>query len=93
MSRPSNLFSALASCVAVISVVALAGCSVVAKGHGAYDAGVKERGAASWYGEDFHGRLTASGEVYDQHKLTAAHRSLPLGISCSGDECVKRPPG
>ena len=79
MSRPSDLFAALANSVAVISIVTLAGCSIVAKGHGQYDAGVKERGGASWYGDDFHGRLTASGEVYDQHKLTAAHRSLPLG--------------
>jgi rare lipoprotein A len=36
-------------------------------------------GLASWYGEAFHGRTTASGEVYDMHGLTAAHRNLPLG--------------
>jgi rare lipoprotein A len=59
--------------------MALSGCSLVPKGYGDYDAGLKERGAASWYGEGFHGRLTASGKVYDQHKLTAAHRMLPLG--------------
>lgn len=34
---------------------------------------------ASWYGEPFHGRLTASGERYDMHGFTAAHRSLPFG--------------
>lgn len=34
---------------------------------------------ASWYGEPFHGRATASGEIYDMHGLTAAHRDLPLG--------------
>jgi rare lipoprotein A len=34
---------------------------------------------ASWYGEPFHGRLTASGERYDMHGLSAAHRSLPFG--------------
>jgi len=38
-----------------------------------------ERGAASWYGRKFHGRKTASGERYDMHQLTAAHRSLPFG--------------
>lgn len=38
----------------------------------------KEWGVASWYGKKFHGRATASGEIYDMHKLTAAHRSLPL---------------
>ena len=63
----------------LIASLAFTGCSLVPKGHGDYDAGLKERGAASWYGEEFHGRLTASGKVYDQHKLTAAHRTLPLG--------------
>jgi len=36
-------------------------------------------GVASWYGPGFHGRPTASGEPFDQHDLTAAHPSLPLG--------------
>lgn len=51
----------------------------VPKGVGDYDAGYVEQGIASWYGGDFHGRSTASGAVYDQFKLTAAHRLLPLG--------------
>ena len=38
-----------------------------------------ETGTASWYGPGFAGRPTASGETYDPHNLTAAHRSLPLG--------------
>jgi rare lipoprotein A len=43
----------------------------------------KERGAvqtgkATWYGGRFHGRLTASGEIFDQDALTAAHRTLPF---------------
>ncbi len=37
-----------------------------------------ETGYASWYGEAFHGRLTANGEVYDVNGLTAAHPTLPL---------------
>lgn len=41
--------------------------------------GTSQRGIASWYGEPFHGRATASGEIYDMHGLTAAHRELPLG--------------
>jgi rare lipoprotein A len=41
--------------------------------------GHTERGEASWYGEPYHGRTTASGEVYDMHELTAAHRTLPFG--------------
>jgi rare lipoprotein A (peptidoglycan hydrolase) len=36
-------------------------------------------GKASWYGPGFHGKKTASGEIYDQRKLTAAHKTLPLG--------------
>jgi rare lipoprotein A len=36
-------------------------------------------GEASWYGPGFHGRPTASGEIFDQRQLTAAHPSLPLG--------------
>jgi rare lipoprotein A len=38
-----------------------------------------QTGEASWYGEPHHGRTTASGETYDMNKLTAAHRTLPLG--------------
>lgn len=33
----------------------------------------------SWYGKDFHGRLTASGERYDMNEFTAAHKTLPFG--------------
>jgi len=38
----------------------------------------KERGIASWYGKKFHGQKTASGEVYDMFRMTAAHKTLPL---------------
>ena len=37
------------------------------------------RGLASWYGEPFHGRRTASGEIFDMNELTAAHKTLPFG--------------
>ncbi len=40
--------------------------------------GYRERGIASWYGKKFHGRRTSSGELYDMHLATAAHKSLPL---------------
>jgi peptidoglycan lytic transglycosylase len=36
-------------------------------------------GLASWYGPGFHGEETASGEIFDQREMVAAHRSLPLG--------------
>ncbi|GAB5602620.1 hypothetical protein FJNA_11450 [Thermus sp. FJN-A] len=38
-----------------------------------------QEGLAVWYGPGFHGKRTASGEVYDMHALTAAHPSLPFG--------------
>jgi len=41
-------------------------------------AGFSEEGIASWYGKKFHGRKTSSGEVYDMHAMTAAHKHLPL---------------
>ena len=41
--------------------------------------GFVESGIASWYGKDFHGKRTSSGEVYDMHGMTAAHKILPLG--------------
>jgi rare lipoprotein A len=40
-----------------------------------------EVGLASWYGNPFHGRRTASGAVYDMYQLTAAHKTLPLGTA------------
>ena len=39
----------------------------------------EQKGIASWYGEDFHGRRTSNGETYDMHAMTAAHKTLPLG--------------
>jgi rare lipoprotein A len=41
-------------------------------------AGYVQRGVASWYGGDFHGLATSSGEQYDMHAMTAAHTTLPL---------------
>jgi rare lipoprotein A len=42
------------------------------------DPSYREEGLASWYGDDFHGRLTANGEVFDMASLTAAHPTLPM---------------
>ncbi|MGC9972338.1 MAG: septal ring lytic transglycosylase RlpA family protein [Bryobacteraceae bacterium] len=41
--------------------------------------GAEEAGVASWYGHPYHGRASASGEIYDMEQLTAAHRTLPFG--------------
>ena len=40
-----------------------------------------ETGTASWYGEPFHGRQTASGETYNMYGISAAHKTLPLGCT------------
>lgn len=63
----------------VTGSVLMGGCAGLTKGQADLDIGMKERGIASWYGDDFHGWVTASGEIYDMHTLTAAHRTLPLG--------------
>ncbi len=41
--------------------------------------GTTQEGLASWYGGKFHGRTTASGEVYDMNRISAAHKQLPFG--------------
>ena len=61
--------------IVVAALLASAGCTK--KESGPQDAG--QIGVASWYGHPFDGRLTASGEIYDMEKLTAAHRTLPFG--------------
>lgn len=40
----------------------------------------RESGIASWYGADFHGLPTSNGEIYNMHDMTAAHKTLPLGL-------------
>lgn len=42
------------------------------------DTNYRAEGLASWYGANFHGRLTANGEIYDMHSITAAHPTLPM---------------
>jgi rare lipoprotein A len=41
--------------------------------------GGSQTGLASWYGPDFHGKLTSNKEIYDMYDMTAAHRTLPFG--------------
>ncbi len=54
-------------------------CSVPLKNIPEYRVGYREFGLASWYGQKFHGRPTASGEIYNMHDVSAAHKTLPLG--------------
>ncbi|MEK7293331.1 MAG: septal ring lytic transglycosylase RlpA family protein, partial [Nitrospirota bacterium] len=60
---------------------AVSACTVLPKGRADLDVSMKERGIASWYGEDFQGWMTANGESYDMEAFTAAHRTLPLGTA------------
>ncbi len=57
------------------------GCSFFSSSHGqaSCDSLYWEKGLASYYGHQFHGRQTANGERFDQMGLTAAHRTLPFG--------------
>ena len=64
---------------AIILCLSLGACSWVPKGDMQLDIGIKDRGVASWYGEQFHGRQAANGELFDMEALTAAHRTMPLG--------------
>lgn len=61
---------------ALAALVQLAGCA--SERYARPYHGILQRGMASWYGSDFHGKPTASGEIYDMYLLTAAHRELPL---------------
>ena len=58
---------------ALVTLPLMAGCTKKS------DSGAIQEGIASWYGHPFHGRPTASGEIYDMEKMTAAHRTLALG--------------
>lgn len=46
--------------------------------HPAEDRNYNRKGVASWYGDDFHGKPTANGEIFDMRQMTAAHTTLPL---------------
>lgn len=76
----------LLSWIAAVAALSVLGCSSGPATRTRYPnvaltqvAGFSETGLASWYGEPYHGRPTASGETYDMHGRTGAHRTLPLG--------------
>lgn len=76
MSSPARCPAARAACAALLSL-----CVAVqaASAQGTAEAQSSFEGSASWYGGEFHGRQTSSGEIYDKEAFTAAHRSLPFG--------------
>lgn len=73
--------------LALASLLAVSGCYLESRpvyrnggvSASATAAGFQQRGAASYYGPGFHGKLTASGETFDMYAMTCAHPSLPFG--------------
>ena len=63
--------------LALLLIILLASCGCLSAN--APRKGRPQIGVASWYGKEFHGRPTSSGEIFDMYKLTAAHKELPLG--------------
>ena len=79
---PLTKLTSLPMVVIGLGVVLYQGCTTASRPidrFPGYPIGFVERGMASWYGPGFHGNKTANGERYDMYKLTAAHRTLPLG--------------
>jgi len=62
-------------CLVLAPAICLTGCT----NKSGVSPGAVQVGIASWYGHPFHGRPTASGEIYDMEKMTAAHRTFALG--------------
>lgn len=77
------------SAVVLLGALALSGCTSersVEPGKGSaapVQPSHQEAGEASWYGPGFHGKETASGETFDQGKMTAAHPTLPMGTQAT----------
>lgn len=77
--RPVTATAAVAVVFVLTACAGRRAPEALAGGDASAESGWEQTGVASWYGEPFHGRITASGERYDQEGLTAAHRSLPFG--------------
>ena len=63
----------MAPVAVLLFLFTLTGCRLLPWG------GHVQKGTASWYGNEYHGRATASGEIFNENAMTAAHRSLPFG--------------
>jgi len=66
-------------CLALVGTLALAATSPASMTKGDGRSAETAIVVASWYGSSFHGRRTASGQVFDQERMTAAHKTLPFG--------------
>ena len=60
-------------------VLLLLFCATGCHGRRGYPGSHVQKGSATWYGNEYHGRRTASGEVFNQNAMTAAHREYPFG--------------
>jgi rare lipoprotein A len=80
LERPVHAGFAIIAGFTVVALAAASGCAhrVVAKAPAPAKISATESGVASWYGVPYHGRRTASGEIYDMEQFTAAHRTLPF---------------
>ena len=80
-----RLPSTLLLCASLLALATMPGCARKKAPRGSamlrVKLGYEEQGIASWYGRPYHGRATASGEIYDMEQLTAAHPRLPFGVT------------
>lgn len=79
MPRASNDLKIAPAARLVLALATLPISAVAQDDPGPQRPAFEQTGKASWYGADFHGRKTASGVPFDQHAMTAAHRTLPMG--------------
>src|SRR5687768_11714060 len=84
MNTRSNIISSFPSCIVLACAIAMimlltSACGGKRTKLKVARIGATEQGIASWYGNPYHGRRAANGEIYDMEKLTAAHRTLPFG--------------
>jgi len=79
--RPAALAAAALLCCGAVAAASAQGAAALpaAAPQPGATAQSSFEGCASWYGGEFHGRQTSSGEIYDKEAFTAAHRSLPFG--------------
>ena len=82
----NHALSCVAALMAMAGLVLMTGCAATPRPIKSAPAGPSSPaaapmiGMASYYGKQYHGRKTASGEIYDMNKMTAAHRTLPFGV-------------
>ena len=74
-----NKLSSILQIILVIGVLSLASCHHKAIPSASADRNCHQTGIASFYADKFNGHQTASGEIFDENKLTAAHKTLPFG--------------